>query len=193
MKKENEVTTWFTSDLHFGHRNIIEYCRRPFGSVHHMNEELIRRWNDRVADSDVVYVLGDVAMGKIAETLPLVGRLRGRKVLVPGNHDRCWSGHRKVRDKDIQMYWDVGLAVLNSQVRIEVNGVRVDLCHFPFEGDSHERDRYVEHRPSDVGQWLLHGHVHDSWKVKGRQVNVGVDVWDYTPVNEEDIIRLVAV
>jgi calcineurin-like phosphoesterase family protein len=60
-----------------------------------MNIALIERWNEAVGDDDEVVVLGDFAMGRIAETLPLAALLRGRKVLLAGNHDRCWSGHRK--------------------------------------------------------------------------------------------------
>ena len=37
--------TFFTSDLHLGHRNIIRLCGRPFASLEEMDETLIRRWN----------------------------------------------------------------------------------------------------------------------------------------------------
>ena len=63
------MTTWFTSDLHFGHANIIEYSGRPFRDVDHMNRALIERWNALVQPADTVWVLGDVAMGRITDTL----------------------------------------------------------------------------------------------------------------------------
>ena len=86
------MSTWFTSDLHFGHVNIIQYSGRPFTDVDQMNTSLIDRWNALVQPGDDVWVLGDVAMGHIADTLPLVGRLAGYKRLLAGNHDRCWDG-----------------------------------------------------------------------------------------------------
>lgn len=58
-----------------------------------MNSALIRNWNDTVSEGDTVWIVGDFALGKIAETLPLAGDLRGHKILVGGNHDRCWHGH----------------------------------------------------------------------------------------------------
>ena len=63
-------------------------------------------------------------------------------------------------------------------------------CHFPYEGDSHDHDRYPDHRPLDDGEWLLHGHVHQRWRVRGRMINVGVDVWDYAPVPEDELVAL---
>ena len=52
---------FFTSDLHFGHANIIKYDSRPFNSISHMDEELIKRWNESVSPNDTVYILGDIS------------------------------------------------------------------------------------------------------------------------------------
>ena len=79
---------WLTADLHLGHVNIIEYCDRPFSDVDSMNEAIVERWNQTVAAEDRVLVLGDVAMGRIDDTLKIARRLNGVKVLLTGNHDR---------------------------------------------------------------------------------------------------------
>ena len=89
------MSRWYTSDHHFGHRNIIGYCDRPFADVEEMNIAMVERWNDLVGDDDEVWVIGDVALGDLhANLAEHVARLRGRKILVPGNHDRCWSGRK---------------------------------------------------------------------------------------------------
>jgi len=183
---------FFTADLHLGHRNIIEYCARPFGDVEEMNAALIERWNAAVSPQDEVFVLGDFALGQLSQTLPLVAGLRGRKVLLAGNHDRCWSGHKKGVEAGTRLYLDAGFdEIRQGVVPLNVGGMAVRACHFPYRGDSLGRDRYLDHRPVDEGSWLLHGHVHEKWKVRDRMINVGVDVWDYTPVPEHVIADLI--
>lgn len=177
---------FWTSDIHFGHRNIIEYCQRPFDDPDQMNAEIIERWNETVQPEDTVMVLGDVALGKIVDTLPLVMQLNGIKSLVPGNHDRVWSGHKK-NDKWLDAYSRVGFNIMPEQIHVDIAGVTVNVCHFPYEGDSHDADRYVSHRPIRDGKPLLHGHVHDKWSIKNLQYNVGMDVHDFRPVAESEI------
>ncbi|MDA8044087.1 MAG: phosphoesterase, partial [Actinomycetota bacterium] len=87
------MTIHFTADHHFGHHSIIEYRGRPFHSVGEMNAVLVANWNALVGPRDSVHVLGDVAMGRREESMPLIGRLARHKILYPGNHDRCWYGH----------------------------------------------------------------------------------------------------
>lgn len=179
---------WFTSDLHLGHARIVELCNRPFADVEEMNKAIIDRWNAKVGKDDRVYVLGDVALGKIRESLALINELNGHLYLIPGNHDRCWSGHRKVRIADYRLYEDVGFAILAEDVT-HLLGWR--MSHMPYDGDSHDSDRYKPHRPVRGEEtWLLHGHVHNAWKVNGYQINVGVDVWDFAPVNSDQILEL---
>jgi calcineurin-like phosphoesterase family protein len=183
----------WTSDLHFGHANIIRYCHRPYAGVREMNQDLVTRWNDTVGLDDEVWVLGDVAMGPIEESLELVRRLNGRKILVAGNHDRCWSGYGHKADRWIETYRRVGFdEILQGWVPVTIGGVDALACHFPYEGDSQDEDRFVPSRPPDEGRLLLHGHVHDRWRVNGRQVNVGVDVWDYRPVTDDEVLAAVA-
>lgn len=186
------MTTWFTSDMHFGHANIIQYSGRPFADVDEMNRSLTERWNDLVQPDDTVWVLGDVAMGHIADTLPLVGRLAGRKHLVTGNHDRCWDGHGHKADEWIERYLDAGFDDIHQgAISMTVGGHDVVGCHFPYRGDSHDFDRFPHARPLDTGAWLLHGHVHERWRQHGRMINVGCDAWDCRPVAEATLVSLI--
>lgn len=79
--------TWFISDTHFGHQNILQYEKesRPFESVEEMNESIIDRWNRVVSDDDTVYHLGDFAFGR--KNIAIAERLKGKKILILGNHD----------------------------------------------------------------------------------------------------------
>lgn len=193
------MTTWWTADLHLGHRRIIELAGRPFSSVEEMNTTIVDRWNGAVGPDDTVWVLGDVAMGPIGESLALCGRLAGHKILVLGNHDRPFDGYPGTPDRReawAQRYRAEGGfgEILSSRDGIALPGVAdpVAVSHFPYEGDSHGEDRFVEHRPADTGRWLLHGHVHGSWRVRGRQINVGCDVWDFRPITSEAVAGVIA-
>lgn len=182
---------FFTADLHFGHANIIRYCNRPFASVDDMNEAMIDRWNITVSPDDSVFILGDLAMGKIEESLSLVPLLNGTKYLLPGNHDRNWM-RNKGFERWVPIYLGAGLIDWRDRPFVgageALGGVR--HSHFPYAPAGEYDERYAEFHPTDTGHWLLHGHVHDAWKIRGRQINVGVDVWDFRPVSELEIINI---
>lgn len=84
---ENINVTYFVSDLHFGHKNIIKYCDRPFATVEDMNEVLIENWNKTVGKHENVFVLGDFAFGNHMEIIKWGRALNGNKKLILGNHD----------------------------------------------------------------------------------------------------------
>ena len=128
------MATWFTADLHLGHTNIIEYCDRPFSDAATMTDALVANWNAVVAETDTVWVLGDVAMGRIEETLGEIHRFRGRKILVAGNHDRCWHGHGKRAEGWTERYLDAGFAeIVQGTTTIELAGTVVRMGHFPYK------------------------------------------------------------
>ena len=101
-------TEWWTSDHHFGHEKIIGYCARPFANADAMNRTMVDRWNDVVAEGDEVWILGDLVMSQLTVNLSAhVWRLKGRKILVPGNHDTCWKG-RKKGPNQVTAYFELG-------------------------------------------------------------------------------------
>ena len=81
---------YYTSDLHLGHANIITHCNRPFSAVDEMDEVLIDNWNAKVTNADTVYVLGDLMFRNKRPAEAYLSRLKGRKHLVVGNHDKAW-------------------------------------------------------------------------------------------------------
>jgi calcineurin-like phosphoesterase family protein len=153
------MTTFFTSDLHLGHKNIIKYCARPWASVAEMDEALIENWNAVVEPGDEVWDLGDVAFcAKPARVFELLRRLNGRHHLILGNHDAPW-----IRDSaDFASFHD-GLH------EITVEGQPIVLCHYALR----------EWRNDLRGAWHLFGHTHGLLRPFGKSVDVGVDnTWE---------------
>ena len=182
---------WWTSDLHLGHTNIIRYSGRPFASTEKMNQAIVDRWNDRVQPEDEVWILGDIALSNRREQLEQnVSRLHGLKVLIPGNHDSCWQGHRKGANRRA-MYEELGgLKVVDNPEPVMLAGHSVTISHFPFWYSKKDL-RYSEWHPRDQGDWLLHGHVHEGWRQKDRQINVGVDAWSFAPVESATLEKII--
>lgn len=185
---------FYTSDMHFGHVRICELANRPFDSVDEMNQAMIDNWNGLVRENDYVIVTGDACMGQIAESLSLINRLNGSKILVLGNHDRPHPSNNKKEAK--RAHWHAEYSKYFDHIGMEYDATIADVpvryCHFPVTGDSHDEDRFVEYRPEiPDGGWLIHGHVHEAWRVNGRQINVGVDVWDFAPVHIDTIAEII--
>ncbi|HET9689961.1 MAG TPA: metallophosphoesterase family protein [Acidimicrobiales bacterium] len=182
----------FSSDMHFDHANIIGYCGRPFADPDEMAAALVERWNAVVGDDDEVWCLGDIALGQGVSGLRWVSALAGRKVLVPGNHDRV-APYLKRADRFVEAYLGAGFAeIVPGPASLTVGGVPVTVDHFPYAGDSHDSDRFTDRRPADRGGWLLHGHVHERWRQRGRMINVGVDAWGGRPVDEATLAAVIA-
>jgi len=79
---------------------------------------------------------------------------------------------------------------------MEIEGHNVLLHHMPYAFDAAEEagrptPKHRAYRPTKEGRWLLHGHIHEKWKVNGRMINVGVDVWDFKPVSIEEIAKII--
>lgn len=149
------------SDTHFGHENILRFrdsatneLIRNFSDVHDMNEHMVERWNKTINDDDIVYHLGDVYFGKGHEVL---GRLKGRKRLILGNHDNA-------KDQNLQKYFQ---KISMWRMFPEYNCL---LTHVPI----HESGLYKV-------QYNLHGHIHQNASPTERHINCSVEVQDYMP------------
>ena len=89
------MSNFYISDTHFGHFNIIKHCNRPFETVEQMDNTIIQNWNKVVSDKDTVYILGDLAFSKrIKEPAEYLQQLKGRKIIIVGNHDYDISKNR---------------------------------------------------------------------------------------------------
>ena len=166
---------YFTADCHFGHANIIRLCGRPFESVTEMDECMISNWNSRVRPSDDVYIVGDLLF-RAADPASYLERLRGRKHLIVGNHDRDW-----MRKTGTEGYF-VSVSQLES---ISADGKKVVLCHYPmleWDGCFH-------------GSVLVFGHIHNNTGQRffplivdnPAMLNAGADVNHFVPVTLREL------
>jgi calcineurin-like phosphoesterase family protein len=173
---------FFTADTHFCHSSIIRHCGRPFATVDEMNRALIDNWNSLVTDRDEIYVLGDfMYKGKGRDANGILSKLKGRKYLIEGNHEKYLSDPEFKKEA---FEW-----VQNYHL-LKYEGVKIVLFHYPlmsWDGSHH-------------GSVHLYGHVHNSGiqypeygenlRLLGpRAFNVGVDVNDFYPVSVKAIFE----
>jgi calcineurin-like phosphoesterase family protein len=176
------MALWFTSDLHFGHANIIKYCNRPFSNVDEMDEALIRNWNSRVSYDDCVYVIGDFALSKPDCAVRVLNRLNGNKVLIEGNHDRGCLNSPEFRAafRAVHKLFELDLPA-EKGVR---HGTKIVMCHYAMRvwNKSHH------------GAIHLYGHSHGSLPDDrtALSMDVGVDANSYAPVSLEEVIARMA-
>lgn len=156
-----------TSDTHFGHKNVIQYCGRPFCCKDSMNEGLILRWNGVVTKPNQrIFVLGDFAFGTPAFITRILSRLNGYKILIKGNHDR---GRNKMKEFGFDEVW--------LQAECDYKGQTVFMQHVPHR---------ARHKDYDIH---LCGHVHEKWTKVENIINCGVDVWDLEPKRLKFVIE----
>lgn len=179
---------FFWADFHFGHPKVSDL--RGFNSTDEHDNHIVKGWESRVGKKDQVVVPGDLAVGSPQRALEIIAGLPGIKRLISGNHDQTFAGNRKAPNAQ-KRYLEVFDSVQDYAKR-RVHGVDYLLSHFPYTGDhAGTEDRYTEFRLKDTGKYpLIHGHVHDEWKVNGMQFNVGVDHWMDGPASAEDIHEL---
>ena len=170
--------TFFTSDTHFGHANIIRFCNRPFKNVEEMDEALIENWNQVVSKDDTVFHLGDFAFGGSSVWNSIIPRLNGHINLIIGNHDR------KNLRQGYMSYFDMVV----PQLQIEIEDNSIYLNHYPF----------LCYGGSYRGVWQLFGHVHSGPGADGldisrlrvllpTQYDVGVDNNNFTPISYREV------
>jgi len=172
--------TFITADTHFGHAEACELFDRPFTSTSEMDAEFIATCNNLMGPDDLLYHVGDFVGGaqpksaKIEQATSVRNQLNvGRIILVQGNHDSQGKKYRAIFD-DVH---DI----------ISVNGwrggsERVVLSHYPlqcWQGNRH-------------GSLHCYGHTHGRLEELGRSTDVGVDCWNYTPIEIDHVLRMLA-
>lgn len=170
---------FFTSDTHFGHKNIIKFSNRNFQTIEEMDTALIKNWNAIVSPNDYVYHLGDFAFCSIERVESILSQLNGNKQFIFGNHDKVIrSNSQRLLDKRLFMS-------TNNALEIYWNKTMFYLHHYGCR----------VWNKSHYGSIHLYGHSHGSLPPHGKSVDVGVDAPfitgkpEYRPYSAEEIIR----
>lgn len=165
------METFFISDLHLGHFNIIKFCDRPFDDLVSMHDTICNNWANTVGAQDLVYIVGDVAFNP--KYIPLLKDLPGRKRLILGNHDTF----------DIGIYQKIFERIYGVKYLEETNAGRVVLTHIAIH-------------PQNMGDYghvfcNIHGHNH-TWNIRDdRYFNVSVEQINYTPISMDEVIKVI--
>lgn len=170
------MKTYITSDLHWGHKNIMSFCpvsRARFrNDLDYMNQAMVKEWNDLIEPEDTVYILGDVAFLPAAKAVEYMRRLNGCKILVQGNHDR-----KLLQDTDFRDCFDQ----IHHYLDINYAGTKCVMFHYPIaEWDQMHR-----------GAVHFHGHLHGgvSGLEQYRCRDMGIDATGQIAVLMEDAVR----
>jgi calcineurin-like phosphoesterase family protein/predicted kinase len=175
---------WLISDLHFNHDREFIWGARGFYDVEEMNEQIISRFNSKVAPNDIVYILGDICLGggdeaRLAENQELIERLNGTIHIIRGNHDT---------DRRVRMYEackNVEGPVLWADM-INYKGYHFYLSHFPTMTGNLEKESLKQCTCN------LFGHTHQTsnfYMDMPFMYHVGVDSQNCYPVLLDDIIE----
>lgn len=171
----NTNKIWFTSDNHFGHKNIIRFTNRPFSDVEEMNQEMINRWNEKVGKNDDVYHLGDFALASAGKTRQIRKQLNGRIHLIKGNHEssalECADCFEWIKD-----YYELKVNDRNGPKHII-------LFHYALK----------VWNASHHGAWHLYGHSHGSLRDDdtSRSFDVGVDNHNFYPLSYDEVKKII--
>lgn len=177
------MATFFTSDTHFGHANIIKHCNRPFATVEEMDQAILDRINAKVQTNDVLYHLGDFSF-RGGDPAQYRQRLHCKNViLIMGNHDPSYADGSP-RPEFASLFSAVHSL---TQLKVEIApgaSQRIVLCHYAMK----VWDR------SHHGTWHLYGHSHGSLPDDPNSLSwdVGVDVNNFEPLSVADIAAIMS-
>jgi len=167
---------WFTSDTHFGHKNIIKHCKRPYENASIMDEDMIAKWNSVVKPADEVGHLGDFSFHR-SDWRPdqhILERLHGTKHAIVGNHDSA----QFMRKCDEWITVTEGVKEMSFKLNDE--SYHFVLSHYPLR----EWNGFFH------GAYHLFGHVHAMMAPYCRSMDVGVDTNNFMPYSLEEIINV---
>lgn len=181
------MKVWVTSDIHFGHGNIIKYnpkSRGHFVSVDDMNAKIIETFNSMVGPDDLTYILGDIGFCKPEQTIRFLSMMNGQKIIVTGNHDTRLVEHPDFNDPAVRKVIGVQHCSAEQKFTRSVDGKKCAIHMFHHPISSWDRMHH--------GSYHLHGHIHSDAsdpKPEKRQRDVGMDSNHMKPYLLDDLLR----
>lgn len=166
---------YYISDTHFSHKNILKFedANRPFSDISQMDAEMIFNWNATVRDSDNVYILGDVSFAGIERTEKILSQLKGRKILIFGNHDKVIKNNKTLHKYFVSM---------QEYLEVKIDGINIIMFHYPISNWN----------MAHYGSIHLYGHVHSQFCdniYKKNSYNVCADINYLQPCTLEEVIK----
>lgn len=124
----------------------VNFDNRPFRNTDEMHRCFADHWNAKITNGDTAYIFGDMALrGKNEELIALVARLKGKKILIKGNHDDLGDYRYRQLFQEVCDYKEITDS-------FDGKNYKLVLSHYPilmWNG---------QHR----GTILLYGHTHMS-------------------------------
>jgi len=175
------MTNFYTADHHFGHANILGYCdRNEFLDVHDMNRVMIERWNQVIKPGDVIYYAGDLCFPSHINIELLLASLNSSEniIFIKGNHDKTrtlkyFHGYHQSHPVKVGKY----NCILNHRP------VYPKGMPDPFN----DHDKSID---PDQYDFILSGHIHQLRYWTGKSFNLSLELHDYYPYSEEELIAI---
>lgn len=166
------MNTWITSDIHYGHQNVLSFCSnsRQFSDLDEMHTVIKDKWNSKINPTDTVYILGDVSFGKLQETVDYINSLNGFKHLIIGNHDK-----KLMRQELFRSCFNSTQDYLELKYKSNL----ICLMHYPL----------FQWNAQHYGSFALYGHLHSRpISLEGRCKDIGMDTNNCEPYLLDDVI-----
>lgn len=161
---------WMWSDLHFWHKNIIEFSERPYDDLEQMHEHLLLNHNELVGPDDIVIWGGDVGFKGTTILNEMLAEYNGYKILIVGNHDFNGKKLRKLAFDETHLVY---------AIEVPDQGVSMLFTHYPM---------YNIPKP-----WVnIHGHLHafpNPVSNHPRHLNINCEIQGYKPVALEQVVQ----
>lgn len=194
---EPDKKIWFSSDFHYGHKNIcrgisrwtgdLSNCTRDFDTLKLMNQTIVDNINNYIKEDDVLYFLGDWAFGGIENVHKFRQQINCQEIhFICGNHDKHVANNNVYNGLETQYLFNSVQSYMELTVTSNVEPtVTICLNHFPI-ASWHKAHKYYH----------LFGHVHGQFENVGKSIDVGIDnifklTGEYRPVELYEIIKII--